>query len=296
MAVVLDPTQPIPDAVRQAAEKQLRKAVEAVTGQAGLTPDEAAHDARKRCKKLRGLIRLVRQELGDEIYRRENGALRDAARRLSEVRDAWVLVEALDDLVTPADDALASESVSALRATLAREHRRLQSERADGGVEADAAALEAVLARVPRWPLDDRGWASLDEGLHDTVRRGRHRMEAALTTGRAEDLHEWRKQVKYLRYQLGLVRAAWPEVLKAMEDTADELGDLLGSDHDLAVLRGRILTEPDTATAVRDALLDRIDGRRKKLQEQAVPLGRRLYLEKPARLTRRLGNLWQVAA
>jgi len=36
-------------------------------------------------------------------------------------------------------------------------------------------------------------------------------------------------------------------------------------------LRGRILTEPDTATAVRDALLDRIDGRRKKLQEQAVP-------------------------
>ncbi|HKN40971.1 MAG TPA: CHAD domain-containing protein [Acidimicrobiia bacterium] len=101
MTFTLDPAKPIPKAVRKATEKQLRKIVAALTGQAGLDPDEAAHDARKRAKKLRALLRLVRPELGDDVYRRENRALRDAARRLSPVRDAWVLVETLDGLVTP---------------------------------------------------------------------------------------------------------------------------------------------------------------------------------------------------
>ena len=60
MTFTLDPGRPIPKTVRKATEKQLRKTVEALTGQAGLDPDEAAHDARKRTKKVRALLRLGR--------------------------------------------------------------------------------------------------------------------------------------------------------------------------------------------------------------------------------------------
>jgi CHAD domain len=41
----------------------------------------------------------------------------------------------------------------------------------------------------------------------------------------AEAFHEWRKQVKYLRHQFGLLRQVWPDVLDTMEGTADDLGD-----------------------------------------------------------------------
>jgi hypothetical protein len=102
--------------------------------------------------------------------------------------------------------------------------------------------------------------------------------------------------VKYLRHQFGLLRRVWPDMLEAMEDTADELGERLGTDHDLAVLRERVETAPSLAPTVREALLRRIDARREEHQREALALGRRLYAEKPSALRQRLGRLWDAAA
>jgi CHAD domain-containing protein len=297
MSFALDPRRPIPEAVKNAAETELRQAVEGLTGQSGLDPDEAAHDARKRTKKVRALLRLARPEIGEKVYRRENEALRDAARLLSPVRDAWVLVEALDDLVAPPDEGLSPEAVAAVRAVLVGEHRSLQTGLEEEGAAVEAAtAYERVLAGVSRWPIEDHGWASLDDGVEDVFRRGRQAMGRARGTGRADDFHEWRKQVKYLRHQFALLRPVWPDVLEAMEDTADELGERLGVDHDLAVLRERVESEQTLAPRVRQALLRRIYTRRKEHQRAALALGNRLYAEKPAALRHRLGRLWNAAA
>ena len=38
-------------------------------------------------------------------------------------------------------------------------------------------------------------------------------MTQAREEGRAEDFHDWRKQLKYLRHQFGLLRQVWPDVL-----------------------------------------------------------------------------------
>jgi CHAD domain-containing protein len=297
MSFTIDPTRPIPEAVQATAEEQLKGILEALSGQAGLTPDEATHDARKRTKKVRALLRLIRPALRDDVYRRENRALRDAARQLSAVRDAWVLVEVLDDLVTPPTGDITEESVAALRATLVREHRDLQAGQGEHDALGRAASdYEHVLARVFRWRLPDEGWRSLEQGMEAVARAGRHRMVQACSGGSDEDFHEWRKQVKYLRHQFELVRPAWPEVLEAMAATAAELGDLLGTDHDLAVLRGRVLGEPGLGPTTRQALVERIDERRRGYQREAMALGRRLYAEKPSALTQRLGRLWKAAA
>jgi hypothetical protein len=45
------------------------------------------HEARKDMKKLRSALRLVRDGIGEKAYRRENHRYRDAARRLSGIRD-----------------------------------------------------------------------------------------------------------------------------------------------------------------------------------------------------------------
>ncbi|HEX6986240.1 MAG TPA: CHAD domain-containing protein, partial [Planctomycetaceae bacterium] len=86
----------VADGVARAAREEAEKALAAVTG-GGRPADERIHDARTRCKKLRGLLRLVRPHLGD-LYREENARLRDAARPLSAVRDAAVVLKAFDEL------------------------------------------------------------------------------------------------------------------------------------------------------------------------------------------------------
>ncbi|NIS31707.1 MAG: CHAD domain-containing protein, partial [Actinobacteria bacterium] len=53
--------------------------------------DGGIHDARKKLKRLRALLRLVRDDIGDSAYHNENVVLRDTARTLAGMRDAGVL-------------------------------------------------------------------------------------------------------------------------------------------------------------------------------------------------------------
>jgi CHAD domain-containing protein len=51
-----------------------------------------------------------------------------------------------------------------------------------------------------------------------------------------ENLHEWRKQVKYLFYEFQVLRPVFTEELTIYESKLDKLADYLGEDHDLAEL------------------------------------------------------------
>ena len=66
-------------AVRRIADEQLGAARASLASAGGGDTASAVHDCRKRCKKLRGLVRLVRPALGKQ-YKAVNAALRDAAR------------------------------------------------------------------------------------------------------------------------------------------------------------------------------------------------------------------------
>src|SRR6266852_835892 len=89
-------TEAAMDVLRQELAQDLGRAVRAL--RSGTPSDPRIHDIRKRLKHCRALLRLLRKSLGKDAYRRENARLRDAARPLMPVRDAAVLVQALDGL------------------------------------------------------------------------------------------------------------------------------------------------------------------------------------------------------
>jgi len=86
----------IPDNIRRILRKQLESALESLRGGESDSVDEHVHAARKNFKRVRAVVRLVRYAIGESTYRFVNDSIRDAGRPLSEVRDAKVLVEALD--------------------------------------------------------------------------------------------------------------------------------------------------------------------------------------------------------
>jgi CHAD domain-containing protein len=102
-------------------------------------------------------------------------------------------------------------------------------------------------------------------------------------------LHEWRKRVKDLRYVAEMLGA------HKVAKRADELGELLGEEHDLAVLAQRVRREAKAGRAsgapgrrARKRLLKLIASRRRKLRKRALRDGERLYGRKPARFVRRV--------
>jgi CHAD domain-containing protein len=110
-----------------------------------------------------------------------------------------------------------------------------------------------------------------------------------------ENLHEWRKRVKDLWYHLRLLKCVSPGIVGGQADEADKLSDLLGDDHDLAVLRETLRTGAGELAVDVDAVIALIDHRREQLQAQALRIGERLYAESPKAFARRMHRYWKAS-
>src|SRR5436190_2573948 len=90
--------EPVSDGIKRVIAGRVDDAIAQLRGEVGSGAAEGVHGARKDIKKIRSAVRLVRDAIGDDAWRRENEHYRDCARRLSDFRDAEVLAEALDGL------------------------------------------------------------------------------------------------------------------------------------------------------------------------------------------------------
>jgi CHAD domain-containing protein len=256
--------------------------------------DANIHDARKQLKKSRAALRLLRGAIGEIAYRRENAALRDAARPLGVARDSKVLVAALDDLVERYDLATRSIKLDKFRRVLRREQTSARQAITVTLAHRQRRVLREVKARSQRWNMKGDDWEVIGAGLRRIYRHGRKLMKVADSRDN-EDLHDWRKQVKYLWHQLQILEPAWPGPLAELASQTHKLADHLGDDHDLAVLRTKITSHRDVFEGKAcDALIAVLDRRRKQLQNKAFKLGARIFEEPPRRFVGRISQYWQL--
>ncbi len=266
---------------RRLADEELGSAIDRLDD-ASQAADLRVHAARKSIKRVRALLRLVRAVMTPGRFREHNAALRDAARGLSAARDAAVALATFDALI-PGPDAL----LTAVRSDLA-------ARRGDtGGVEDAVLVAAAQALRAARAPLlADLGaidWAIVEAGLRDSYGGGREAMRAALAGDGGHDddaFHDWRKRAKDLWYQCQLLRDICPGLLGALEGMLAHLGDLLGEDHDLAVLQASAPASP--------ALHARIVERHQELRADAWRVGQRVYAERPQAFLRRMRAYWRT--
>ena len=295
MAYRLSETESTRDGLRRCAREELENAINDLSERIREDPVEAVHDARKSLKKERSVLRLARGAMRKSERRRENAALRDAGRRLSGARDADVMIEALEKLADRYVGQFPSASVDAIRTRLERERELARLElMASGAPEAAASELKSVLMRLDDWRLRDRGWKALGAGLQRGYRDGRKAFARARAQPTAENLHQWRKRAKDLWYHLRLLDGLTPNTVHAHAKDAHLLSDLLGDDHDLWVVRERILAISPEVPVDSTALVAAIDHRREQLQEEAFYLGERLYAEAPKAFAQRLRRYWKT--
>jgi CHAD domain-containing protein len=286
---------------------QIDIAIEQLEGTSTAGPTAAAksvHETRKALKRLRALLRLLRHELGDDAFAREDAAVRDIARSLSGARDAEVMLATLDALIRRHPRKLARhKGVRKLRRELADEQRRMTARTlGDSATRARVIAdLGALRSRVSRWSLPGGAGTKLVQlGLRGLYAQGRRRFrDAKRRKGRdIQSMHRWRKRVKDLRYVAEMLardsrpkgkRRATDARLRRLAKRADSLGETLGEDHDLAVLAERVRKGPKRRGA-RKTLLKLIARRRRELRKAALRDGKRLYRRSPVEFVRGLSR------
>ena len=288
LAYSFKPGEPIHADVKRIVSEELDSAIEHLEGRGEPDRDEAIHEARKNVKKVRGVLRLVRQELG-MTYAVENQRLRGVGRSLSECRDAGAMLEIFEQLSKrQGGDWSARPGIALIRARL--------MEAKSGHAFADVLSaagqeLRAVRENVKDWPLHTGGFEAIAHGLERTYRNGRRAIRRALDEPSAENYHAWRKRVKDHWYHVRLIGRVCGDALSFYQQDLKDLETYLGDDHNLAVLRQRVAGENDL-----QFFWSAVENDQSTLRSSAVLLGQTIYHDNPAVFIRQLRNLWQAWA
>jgi CHAD domain-containing protein len=283
------------EGIVRCAREQLDQAIGELSEGISRDPGGAVHSARKAIKKERSLLRLARGAMSPKQRRRENAALRDAARRLSDARDGDVMIDTVEKLSAHFAGQLPATTFQAIRQELEEERDTQRRQLVGSALDADAVQeLGAVRLRVDDWRLRRDGWKALDSGLTRSYRRGRKALSRARSDRSLETLHDWRKRVKDLWYHERLLTDVCGPMVHGRAEEAHRLSDLLGDDHDLGVLRQNLNSGSASAPVDLDAVIKLIDHRRDELQTEAINIGRRIYGESPKSFRRRTKLAWQA--
>src|SRR5262249_47749013 len=135
--------------------------------------DEAVHEARKSFKKVRAVLRLVQPAISKQKYQNENTVFRDAARPLTTVRDAKILVETVDKVADHFADRVRDQPFPPIRKELLTHqhkvrHQVLDEQHAFAVVE---TAVREALERLNGWADVPNQWASIGNGVQDVYRQ-----------------------------------------------------------------------------------------------------------------------------
>jgi CHAD domain-containing protein len=290
------PDESIEHGAKRIARSRLDDVIAALTKRTARSNGKAVHDARKDLKKLRALVRLLREGIGDKAYRKANAVFRDAGRALSAPRDAKVLVDALDQLAKHFGPRHAAKSFAAVRKKLIARRREAMEAFEKQGTRRIVQSLQQAKKDIRAWNVKPDDFTPVGKGIQTMYRQGRTAFNRARENPKFTKLHEWRKRVKDLWHHLQLVGPAAPHVFDPMADEAHALADVLGDDHDLGVLHKTLIGELGVFGNAEELapLLEMIAARRIELQHDAMRLGEAIYRQKPKVFENGIEEPWKA--
>ncbi|RZM78652.1 CHAD domain-containing protein [Leptolyngbya iicbica] len=288
----------VEDNVHRLLQEQIEKAIHQLTHNFQKDPARSIHDARKRLKKARSVLRLIRKSIDKDTYKREKNVLRDVGRSLAPARDAEAYQSTLDALLEAYELTLDISAFSDLKASLAGLHtvRLGKLIEHEDTLQNLVGELKDSHTRLQQLALQATGWDALARSLHRIYRQGHERFHAAYETNNDEAFHEWRKRVKDFWYDMRLLRRLWPPVMSAFEEEGHRLSSLLGDSHDIAELRHFLHHHSEEVALVetqKNVLWPLMEHRQYKLHQPTRELGQKLFAEEPDAFTDRIASYWE---
>src|SRR5207249_4587278 len=142
-----------------------------------------------------------------DVPRKDRRRLRKASRELSRLRDSAAIVETFDRVRRRYAKRLPEHTYGILRRALVEARdRRERSALRDAVLDRVRRRLDNAHADAKHWTGPTMDVSALVATVALFYRRSRRAMKRARGTGRSASLHEWRKELKTLWYQLRLVK------------------------------------------------------------------------------------------
>jgi len=192
----------------------------------------ALHDARKNLKKFRALIRLIRYFIPNEKYVFLNTSARDIARTLATARDFDSAVEACERNY-PNLNRYEKNLTTRLKKKIIKYKKQVK-------IGQEKEINLQILSKIKE-TINSINFSGIsDEEVIFAYKKMYRKTKKYLKFLNINDeifyFHEWRKNVKYLRYQSAFLKDFWPDYYLWFENQLHVLSDVLGNMQDNLLL------------------------------------------------------------
>jgi CHAD domain-containing protein len=241
----------------------------------------SVHGARRQIKRLRSLLRLLREEIGEGAFISANESLRAMADALAGQRRAEALVVAAGRL-------RGKGGLYWQQAAIAHRDAHLADHAAKGGILAAQSFLSAASKAVAVPGRQPESPEAIAQAFLRSYRKARSQLARGFDSGDAAELHEARKHVIHHLHHVGILgdhlrRAG--QRSEALEGLREALGDLNDLD-ELIQLAARVGTPPPRPA------VETIARRRARLLKRAKTSAERLFRHAPKAFRKRIGAMW----
>ena len=286
--------EPLDKGVRRVAREQIARARRELHCNSGdIIAASGVHESRKAIKRLRALLRFVKPEIGGKAFAARNAGLRDIAAALSSARDQSIL----DETIAKLEARFGDQGV----VNLTPLRRRLVELRASIREPLDASRVQSIQDMISRegrgldtLEFKRGGFEILAEGLEQSYAKGRTAFAKACKKPSDDRVHDLRKGVQWHWRQMALISRAWSPYFEVRVAAARELSQILGDDHDLAVLVHFAKSEAAAVGSASGAIVKMARARQQELRDEAQPLATRLFAESPEDFVRRIACYWEA--
>lgn len=257
------------------------------------------HEARLCCKRARAILRLGKEGIESASYTYFNGFFRDRSAQLAPMRDLTAMIETVELLLEKKE--LHSHS------SLLAEGKKLLTKQRIELVQDESFSQTKLQVRdafaqnnhdILRISCNGEIGAVFGKGIQRMYGKGKgwYRSASSDPDNAAIDewMHEWRKQVKYLWYQLIIICPLWPEMIQPFARQLQLLSKLLGEYNDLTVMKQTLDTLSFTRTTRRE--LKKFENycfrKKTEIKRQSLDSGSRIYLFSTQHIAKNIDQLF----
>ncbi|MBL6445840.1 CHAD domain-containing protein [Fulvivirga sp. 29W222] len=295
MSLQLKRSEDFSTGITRLVKEQVQRAYNMLNSTQSSDRHEIIHELRKTFKILRAIFRLIKDEIGKSEYKKENIFYRDLGRQISEIRDKTAVIETMEQLQSQYSKEFSTDLFGPPIKYQLQERRKLENNYVKNNIPGYLKSqIDNKLKEGHRWNLSVKAFDQIAPSLKRVYKKGQISLKIAKASRATEDLHEWRKRVKYLRYQIDTLSRIWPGIMGSLEDELHDLSNLLGFDHDLSIVQKQIsdnlvVFENPVDKALVMAI---ITSQRNQMQRHAFIQGQNCYYEKPAAFIGRIQAYW----
>ncbi len=260
--------------------------------------DSSVHEIRKAFKRLRAVLRLIRFDIGDELFHVENVKFRELSRLLSKLRDQHVIISYLAMCFEANELAISEDNYIRFVNFLNKQKEEEMKGIMDGNVLAHIKEkAEEYNKAVQAYPLKGLGPHTINDGVVHAYKQCLLQMEQAQLKLEDESLHTLRKKVKYLLNQMLLVQEVWPEYFLNYSSSLKNVSEFLGNDHNLAEAILLIKNTPDSIINAQEKtnLENAIVNERTQIHEEVWPLMGKIFTEDSESFVKRVKSYWMIS-